>query len=361
MKWEYIQTVGNFLRTSRLLEDMEIVCLRNVLARAVTSRNLITLLIRNTRLATGGTAQAPLPLEKSASKTSETKEATTASTKIEKSENVEQTPTISEKKQEVAMQTSSVNDAKGMELSDKSAVDEKTAQLPLEPGKPSPLPHRDGEKVVSERILRLANEIVNLTIFEIADLNSTLKKKLNLPDAPVFAQSFAVSAASAPDGREAKMEKTDASQKTFFSVKLTKIDQLKKIPLIKEIRATVEGFNLVQAKKFVETLPATVKQDLSKTEAEELKEKLEKLGAGDSAGRERSLMARGHQKFQSQQKNLKKQEELKKSKGNDQKAAAIKALTHKCTVCMALMPDPKTYKQHFESKHPKAALPPELY
>lgn len=45
-------------------------------------------------------------------------------------------------------------------------------------------------------------------------------------------------------------------------------------------------------------------------------------------------MARGHQKFQSQQKNLKKQEELKKSKGSDQKAAAIKALTHKCTVCM---------------------------
>lgn len=47
-------------------------------------------------------------------------------------------------------------------------------------------------------------------------------------------------------------------------------------------------------------------------------------------------MARGHQKFQSQQKNLKKQEELKKSKGSDQKAAAIKALTHKCTVCMVM-------------------------
>ncbi|VDK77330.1 unnamed protein product [Litomosoides sigmodontis] len=110
-------------------------------------------------------------------------------------------------------------------------------------------------------------------------------------------------------------------------------------------------------------------------------------------------MARGHQKFQSQQKNLKKQEELKKSKGSDQKAAAIKALTHKCSVCMvkflckslftivnkydvgfwlltslelelensgmkyllqALMPDPKTYKQHFQSKHPKAPIPPEL-
>ncbi|NXX13957.1 RM12 protein, partial [Podargus strigoides] len=73
--------------------------------------------------------------------------------------------------------------------------------------------------------------------------------------------------------------KTQASQKTFFSVKLTKVDDSKKIPLIKEIRTLVEGFNLVQAKKFVETLPATVKQDMSKNEAEELKTKLESLGA----------------------------------------------------------------------------------
>lgn len=89
-----------------------------------------------------------------------------------------------------------MNDMKRMELSEKSTVDQKTAQLPLEQGKASPLPYPDGEKVVSERILRLANEIVNLTIFEVADLNSTLKKKLDLPDAPVFAQSFATSATS---------------------------------------------------------------------------------------------------------------------------------------------------------------------
>lgn len=58
-----------------------------------------------------------------------------------------------------------------------------------------------------------------------------------------------------------------------------KLDESKKIPLIKEIRTTMEGFNLVQAKKFVEALPGTVKEDLSKNEAEELKAKLEKLGA----------------------------------------------------------------------------------
>lgn len=81
---------------------------------------------------------------------------------------------------------------------------EKTADSPLnfgvaasalvDPGKPAPLPHRDGERRVSERILRLADEIASLSIFEVADLNTTLKKKLNLPDTPVFAQSFATSA-----------------------------------------------------------------------------------------------------------------------------------------------------------------------
>lgn len=44
-------------------------------------------------------------------------------------------------------------------------------------------------------------------------------------------------------------------------------------------------------------------------------------------------MARGHQKFQSQQKNAKKLAEIKKSKGHDQKAAAKAALVYTCTVC----------------------------
>ncbi|TKR81296.1 hypothetical protein L596_015189 [Steinernema carpocapsae] len=64
-------------------------------------------------------------------------------------------------------------------------------------------------------------------------------------------------------------------------------------------------------------------------------------------------MARGHQKIQSQAKNQKKQDAMKKGQGTDQKTAALKALVHKCSVCMAQMPDPKTYKQHFESKHPR--------
>ncbi|KHJ96886.1 hypothetical protein OESDEN_03143 [Oesophagostomum dentatum] len=71
-------------------------------------------------------------------------------------------------------------------------------------------------------------------------------------------------------------------------------------------------------------------------------------------------MARGHQKIQSQQRAQKRAEALRKSQGVDNRSAALKALHHKCTVCMAQMPDPKTYKQHFLSRHPKMPIPDEL-
>uniref|UniRef100_A0A1L8DCS5 Putative zinc finger protein n=1 Tax=Nyssomyia neivai TaxID=330878 RepID=A0A1L8DCS5_9DIPT len=74
-------------------------------------------------------------------------------------------------------------------------------------------------------------------------------------------------------------------------------------------------------------------------------------------------MARGHQKLQSQAKTQEKAAKAKKAQGhsaNDQKKAAQKALVHVCSVCKAQMPDPKTYKQHFENKHPKSDMPADL-
>lgn len=62
-------------------------------------------------------------------------------------------------------------------------------------------------------------------------------------------------------------------------MKLTKFDDKQKVPLIKELKSLLEGFNLVQAKKFVESAPAVVKADVSKDEAEKLKEALTKVGA----------------------------------------------------------------------------------
>ncbi|PSN29750.1 Zinc finger protein 706 [Blattella germanica] len=74
-------------------------------------------------------------------------------------------------------------------------------------------------------------------------------------------------------------------------------------------------------------------------------------------------MARGQQKLQSQAKAQEKLAKQKKQQGhnaNSQKKAAQAALVHVCSVCKAQMPDPKTYKQHFENKHPKNDLPDDL-
>jgi len=74
-------------------------------------------------------------------------------------------------------------------------------------------------------------------------------------------------------------------------------------------------------------------------------------------------MARGQQKIQSQQKAQEKAAKIKKQAGHSaagQKATAALGLKCVCTVCMAQMPDPKTYKQHFENKHPKNPLPEDL-
>ena len=70
------------------------------------------------------------------------------------------------------------------------------------------------------------------------------------------------------------------------------------------------------------------------------------------------VMAHRQQKIQSQQKNATKL--AKQEKTSDPKAAPKKALIYSCPVCKSQMPDPKTYKQHFESKHPKQPLPEEL-
>lgn len=69
-----------------------------------------------------------------------------------------------------------------------------------------------------------------------------------------------------------------AKVQTSFTVKLLKFDDAKKIQLIKELKNLMDGVNLVQAKKFVESAPQVVKADLPKDEAEKLKATIEAAG-----------------------------------------------------------------------------------
>ncbi|CAD5229206.1 unnamed protein product [Bursaphelenchus okinawaensis] len=156
-----------------------------------------------------------------------------------------------------------------------SSAAEAAAGISLNQGASSSLP--SDERIISPKVSSLVDQIANLTVLEVSDLNYALKKKLNIADQPIFAAP--VAASSVAGNAPVEEEESQPAQKSVFAVKLVKFDDSKKIALIKEIRNAIEGLNLVQAKKFVETAPVEVKGDLGKNEAEALKTALEKVGA----------------------------------------------------------------------------------
>nr|CAG4643680.1 EOG090X0O3H [Ilyocryptus agilis] len=128
----------------------------------------------------------------------------------------------------------------------------------------------------AEKLKRIVSDISQLTLIEVAELNQLLKTTLNIPDAPVMA--YGAAPAAAPSAAQEEEEAPKAKAQTCFTVKLTKFEETKKIALIKEIKNLVEGLNLVQAKKFVETLPAVIRADIPKEEAEKLRDSIAAAG-----------------------------------------------------------------------------------
>ncbi|XP_036408598.1 39S ribosomal protein L12, mitochondrial [Megalops cyprinoides] len=142
-----------------------------------------------------------------------------------------------------------------------------------------PAPPLDGApKQYSPKIQQLVNEIANLTLLEVSDLNELLKKTLNIQDVGVVpAGTVALSAAPAAQAAEEEVAPAK-KEKTHFTVKLTELKAAEKVKLIKEVKNCMQGLNLVQAKKLVESLPQEIRANVSKEEAEKLKAALEAAG-----------------------------------------------------------------------------------
>lgn len=134
---------------------------------------------------------------------------------------------------------------------------------------------------VNPKLLSIVNDIAKLNLLEVSELSALLKKTLNLPDAPVVAygaMGAAAGAAAAASPTEEE-EAAPAKVQTAFTIRLVSFNESQKVALIKECKNLLEGMNLVQAKKFVESAPATIKEDISKDDAEALKAAFEKVGA----------------------------------------------------------------------------------
>ena len=118
-------------------------------------------------------------------------------------------------------------------------------------------------------IKKIAESLVNLTIKEASELATLLEDEYGIKPA---AAAVAVAGPAGGDGAVAAEEKTE------FDVVLASIGD-KKINVIKEVRA-LTGLGLKEAKELVDTAPSTVKEAVSKDEAEQIKAKLEDAGAG---------------------------------------------------------------------------------
>ena len=118
--------------------------------------------------------------------------------------------------------------------------------------------------MASEKITALIEEVKALTVLELSELVHALEEE--------FGVSAAAMAAPAAGGAAAPVE-----EKTEFDLVLVEMGA-EKIKVIKAVRE-ITGLGLAEAKAAVEAAPKALKEGISKDEAEELKAKLEAVGA----------------------------------------------------------------------------------
>ena len=121
--------------------------------------------------------------------------------------------------------------------------------------------------MASEKITNIVEEIKSLTLIELADLVKAVEEEFGVSAAAPVGVVAAAGAAAAPA----------AEEKTEFDVVLKSFGA-KKLDVIKAVRE-ITGLGLKEAKEMVEGAPKTVKEGVSKDEAENLKKTLEEAGA----------------------------------------------------------------------------------
>jgi large subunit ribosomal protein L7/L12 len=117
---------------------------------------------------------------------------------------------------------------------------------------------------------KMVEQLSGLTVLEIAGLVKQLEEKWGVS----AAAPVAVAAAPAAGGAAAPA----AEEKTTFEVILKEMGA-NKIGVIKEVRGAVPGLGLAEAKALVEGAPKTIKEGVTKAEADEIKKKVEAAGA----------------------------------------------------------------------------------
>lgn len=122
---------------------------------------------------------------------------------------------------------------------------------------------------VPEKFKDLVEKIEKLTVLELAELVKILEEKFGVSATPMMA-AMSGGAGAIGDG-------ATAEEKTSFAVELKAAGD-QKINVIKAVRE-ITGLGLKEAKDLVDAAPKVIKENVKKEEANELKKKLEEVGA----------------------------------------------------------------------------------
>jgi large subunit ribosomal protein L7/L12 len=142
-----------------------------------------------------------------------------------------------------------------------------------------PAPPLDlGDGIAAPEYLHaLADEVVSLSMLEMNELVNKIADHYGFHEGMLSPDDDG--AEGADDDDEAEVGGAAEEQvKTVFDIKLVAFDAKAKIKVIKEVRA-LAGLGLKEAKELVESAPKVVHKDVKKEEADEIKAKLEELGA----------------------------------------------------------------------------------
>ena len=121
--------------------------------------------------------------------------------------------------------------------------------------------------MANEKITAIVEEIKSLTILELNELVKAVEEEFGVSAAAPVAVAGAVAGAAAPA----------AEEKTEFDVILASSGD-QKLKVVKAVREVL-GLGLKEAKDLVDTAPKTLKEGVSKEEAEKIKAQLEDVGA----------------------------------------------------------------------------------
>jgi large subunit ribosomal protein L7/L12 len=155
-----------------------------------------------------------------------------------------------------------------------AATDASSSSLPTPPPPTTPTPSSD------PALHKIVDDISGLTLLQAADLVTLLKTRLNIQEIALPAAGVAApSGAGAAAADEVVEEAAKPKEKTIFNVKLESFDAGAKPKIIKEVKAIVPNLTLIEAKKFVESLPKVLKEGIPKEDAEKIKKAFEAHGA----------------------------------------------------------------------------------